>query len=533
MNKVSLRGLLAAALVALSLTSPAGASHNSDLHSDNMSLVAHYDEKGQYQNGSDIAFWGDMGIFGNTGNPGGFRILDLSDPTDPTLIGQFPCAGSQSDVSVWEDLVFVAVDAPQQTTDCGGVGTESWEGIRVVSIENPAKPEQLAAVQTDCGAHTGTMLPDPDNNRVLVFAMSYPLGAPTATCNVATHRKVSIVEVPLDKPETAALIGSVDVSPAIGCHDVTFFPERQLAAAACISESQVWDVTDLDSPTVMSHIPNPLINIHHTAQFSWDGNTMVVGDELGGAAVSPGCGGDTGGGVPVGAFWFYDVTDPALPVLQSFYQNEHMGPENLCTAHNGSVIPLKGDTDILVAAWYEGGTTVVDFTDPANPTEIGYYIPQEGPAGDALAGNSWSSYWYNGYIYANNLGSRGIDVFAIDHPDLAESEQLFLSRLNPQTQEPLSLTVVDPGAGGGACAVAGTAKNDVLVGTNGDEQICGAAGNDTIRGKGGDDELLGQAGKDKLLGGAGEDLLNGGPGRDSCRGGTSSDRFRACEQKRQ
>jgi LVIVD repeat len=424
------------ALIVVGLPTAAVAGHDEDVHSDNMSLVANFDDEGNYSEGSDLAFWGHTAILGNYN---GLRVMGISDPSNPTEVGQLDCPGPQGDVSVWRKLVFMSVDSPRAGTECGAGAGSAWEGIRIVSIADTANPVQIATVATDCGSHTHTLVPDVDyvdpdtgkrDPRVLIYVLSYPLGAPTATCNLASHRKISVVAVPLRRPTEAAVVSTPDVSPAIGCHDVTVFPEFDLAGAACITESQIWDMSDPVNPTVIAHIANPAIEIHHSTAFSWDGNTLVIGDEMGGAAAAPGC--ETPEQEPVGALWFYDVSVPTAPVEKGFFQIPQVQEGTPCTAHNFNVVPLESGRDILVSAWYLGGTTVVDFTDPSRPAQLGYYIPKVD--GEAVA---WSSYWYNGLIYVNNFTteSRGFDVLSIDHPDLADA--LRLRRLNPQTQEPL------------------------------------------------------------------------------------------------
>jgi hypothetical protein len=425
-------------------TLPQPAGHDADVHSENMLLVANWDDDGTYRQGSDLAFWGNTAVLGNYGAPGGFRLLDIGDPSNPRKLGQFVCPGPQNDVSIWKKLVFVSVDSPRSSPECGAGGASTtdfalgnaFEGIRVVDISNPAEPRQIAFVNTDCGSHTHTLVPDEANGRLLIYVLSYPLGVQGVNCSVASHRKISVVEVPLKAPANARVISTPDVSPAIGCHDVTVDMELGIAGAACISESQLWDISDPANPSVISHIVNPAINIHHSTTFSWSGETLVIGDELGGAAVSPGCvGGDEH--LPLGALWFYDVSDPGAPVLRGTFRIPQEEVSIFCTAHNFNVVPTRSGRDILVSAWYNGGTTVLDFTDPANVEQIGYYIPKA-PKQAA----SWSSYWYRGFIYANNFDedvnsltaqSRGLDVFAIGHPDL--KNPIKVNRLNPQTVE--------------------------------------------------------------------------------------------------
>jgi hypothetical protein len=438
--------VLAAGLLALALTPPSGAAQDPDEHSPNMSLVGTFNDNGTWANGTDIAFWGNLAAFGNY-NPGGFRLMDISDAKRPKLVSNFECTGSQSDVSMWEDLVFVSVDAAKQSSACDAPdATEqeftlglSWEGVRIVSIADPAKPVQIAAVETDCGSHTNTIVPDLEHNRLLIYVMSYPLSAYAIDCNPVSHRKVSVIEVPLNAPTKASVVSTPSTGMTIGCHDVTVFAERKLAAAACINQTQIWDISDPVNPKTVSIITNPLITIHHTTGWSWDGNTLVVDDELAGALIATGC--LTGGDVPLGAIWFYDVSDAANPVEQGSFVIPRNKNSIECTAHQFNVIPMKG-RNVLVSAWYDGGTTVVDFTDPANPKEVGYYLPHSG----GVDGDSWSSYYYNGYIYVNNISARGMDQLQLNESFL--NAAIRLPHMNPQNQERLPSSSQPAGTGG-------------------------------------------------------------------------------------
>jgi hypothetical protein len=420
---------LLAAAAALVFAAGGSAQHNEDDHSANMRHVANFTDGGAYASGTDIAFWNDVAVAGNL-SPGGFRLLKLERAAIQEL-AQFNCNGSQSDVSIWKNLVFVSVDGPRMSPECdSGSASQGFEGIRVVdigSLDAPA-PRQVAFVQTDCGSHTHTLVPDEANGRVLIYVLSYPLGIQTASCSVVTHRKISVVEVPLADPAAARVIATPDVSPAIGCHDVTVLVPRKLAGAACITESQVWDISDPVHPRVVSHIVNPAINIHHSTTFSFDGNTLAIGDELGGAAVSPGCA-DGIEHLPIGAIWFYDVSNPASPTVRGTFRIPQEVLATVCTAHNFNTLPLRSPRDVLTSAWYRGGTTVVDFTDPANPQQVAYYIVKSD-----VPSNSWSSYWYRDRIYANNLDRRGFDAFVVDDHGL-QADAVKLQRLNPQTME--------------------------------------------------------------------------------------------------
>lgn len=119
-----------------------------------------------------------------------------------------------------------------------------------------------------------------------------------------------------------------------------------------------------------------------------------------------------------------------IPVPQTDTEN--------CVAHNGSIISVPG-RDLMVQAWYQGGISVMDFTDPGNPVEIAFF--DRGPLSDTelFTGGYWSAYWYNGRIYGAEI-SRGIDVFRLvpsEHLSAAEieaAELVELEQFNAQLQ---------------------------------------------------------------------------------------------------
>jgi hypothetical protein len=476
--RVLIVGLVAALSLAGAMIGSAIGDHSGDRH-ENMALVANFNDGGTYRVGTDMAFWGnqliagnlDQGVGPNASPPGGFRVLDISKPTRPAEVGQYVCSGDQSDVSVWGDIVVTSIDKPTQefctaeeTASRGGDST--WEGLRVVSIADPSNPKLLDTVATRCGSHTNTIYPDRANDRLLVYVLSYPLAGrynpasenvPLAAggpgCNAADHGIASVVEVPLERPGKTRVLDTFSVRPSVGCHDVTVFMDRAVAAAACLTESQIWDLSNPARPRIVSHIPNPTgMDLSHSTVFSNDGRTLVIGAELGGAAASPGC--FTGSqDDPIGGLFFFDVTDPAAPRQTGVFKLPQQIASAFCTAHLFNVVPRRDGRDTLVSSWYTGATSVIDFTQVRagqRPRQIAYYIPEgaapppaadEDTVGEAAA---WASYWYNGHVFSNNFDedvnsvvprSRGIDVFRIKHPDVEGA--LRLSRLNPQLQERL------------------------------------------------------------------------------------------------
>lgn len=388
---------------------------------------------------SDLAFSGRTVV---QGDYDGFRLLSIVNPLRPRVLADVDCNGAQGDVSIYGDLVFVSVDAPQTSPECDSADIEDggpgWEGIRVFDIGNRRRPELITTVATDCGSHTHTLLPREEEGRVLLYVSSYPLGGigetPYGTQCSTPHSKISVVEVPLDSPEDASVVSEPELpltdftipdigltQPGIrGCHDIGVFVELEKAAAACLGEGQIWDISDPEQPQVTARLDDPRIQTWHSGAFTYDGKVAIFGDEHNGAA-TPGACQDPGD--DLGRLWFYDVENPVEPIGSYKIPRPQTAGE-LCTAHNYNVLPIA-DRYVLTSAWYQGGTSVVDFTDPANATELAYF---DG------AGAYWSSYWYNGRIYGSDI-IGGLDVFKVIDPTLRRTERLRM--LNPQTQEQL------------------------------------------------------------------------------------------------
>ena len=393
---------------------------------------------------SDLAF---QGRYAFAGNYQGFRAIDISDPEAPVVVTDFRCNGAQSDVSVYRNLLFQSVDTPQSSGACTSTAVNGstpgmFEGIRIFDISDVTAPVHVASVSTDCGSHTHTLAPDAENGRVLVYVSSYPLGgaAQGPDCVRAEdgggHSKVSIVDVPLAAPAAATvtehqLDDDTEWATYLGnftfraCHDISVFTELGLAAAACMSEAQLWDISDPVNPQLLWRYDNPVvrpenIDLFHSSTFSWDGSIVAFGDESGGGT-QPRC---TDPNDQQGRIWFVDTATGQE--LGSYKIPRSVS--GICTMHNFNFVPIPG-RNVLVSSAYTGGTTVVDVdkllagaSDSA--AEIGFYRPS--------GAITWSSYWYNGFIYGNDI-NRGVDTFLLS--DMARAGTRRLPYLNPQTQE--------------------------------------------------------------------------------------------------
>ena len=347
---------------------------------------------------SDLAFSDDLAF---QGNYDGFRIWDIDDPEEPEIVSEVLCPGSQNDISVTEDLVFLSTDSRRSDDSCSstsvptpenGVLTDYWEGIKIFDVSDPEEPEYVKAIETDCGSHTHTLVPGHDDDVVYIYVSSYDISSNLADCQ-PPHDKISIIEVPVDDPEKAKVVEEPVLFPdggnpgdpldtefpfrtraTAGCHDITVFPAKDLAAGACMGDGVLWDISDPLAPRELSRVQDDEnFAFWHSATFNNAGTKVVFTDELGGGGAAT-C-------VPEiadvrGANGIYDIVgrgDKRELVHRSYYKipRENADTEN-CVAHNGSLVPVPG-RDVMVQAWYQGGISVFDFTNSRNPRELGWW----------------------------------------------------------------------------------------------------------------------------------------------------------------
>jgi hypothetical protein len=484
---------------------------------------------------SDLAFTGNYAI---QGNYNGFQVWDISDPAAPSLVIGYVCPASQSDVSVYENLLFVSGEGLGGRLDCGVEGVDAavsqdrLRGIRIFDITDIRNPRYISNVQTCRGSHTHTVLEDPDDDEnVYVYVSgSAPVrpseelpgcvnAMPDDDPNSALFR-IEVIRVPLDDPAAAEIVSSPRIfddlvappthgpSPAdleelerarargafiveimgeemimpdgsiqalLGqivearggtgaptaadsaalreilpslvqqpggdgegptqCHDITVYPAIDMAGGACEGYGLLLDISDPVNPVRIDAVADSNFSYWHSATFNNDGSKVLFTDEWGGGG-APKC--REGDPYEWGANAIFSIEEGGMR-FRSYYKlpAPQTSLEN-CVAHNGSLIPVPG-RDIMVQAWYQGGLSIFDWTDPDNIVEIAFQ--DRGPVDpDRMAsGGSWSVYWYNGVIVSSEI-ARGLDIFALTpSPYLTQNEidaanTVRLAYLNAQGQ---------------------------------------------------------------------------------------------------
>lgn len=465
---------------------------------------------------SDLAFYKNLAF---AGNYDGFRVVDIKRPDAMRVLSDVSCRSNQGDVSVFKTrddrvILLQSIDRPVDAPDCTGKDTAligedefpdgtskeatgttpapgaqrrnrarfGFEGLRMFDVTDPTAPKYLKFIRTACGSHTHTLVPDKRNGMVHAYVASYPLGGGITpqvdraesdglglTC-VAPHRKISVVSIPLEAPESATVKEkalSSDTEPYDGdgpartgadgkpqgnapaiqaCHDHQAFMPRNIVIGSCAGDAQYWDVSQPANPTsgdgeAHTHIKREngtteSFDFIHNAVGTWDGKVVAISDESGGGG-EPRCDGDNS---KRGFTFFYPLVTPGAKVdgfadLRNQYMTPRPQNTEVCVSHNGSVLPTRDGRYQMVQAFYQGGNSFYDFTAPGvTPTELGFADLEDG-LGKA---DSWSTYFYNGVVFVNGglnrrgtSGNRGLEAYRVDGIGKTKKWQ----SSNPQTQE--------------------------------------------------------------------------------------------------
>lgn len=456
----------------------------------NMRLVSNTPSPAGFETtNSDLAFRGNHVFLGNYN---GFMVWDMSNPRKPSLVKSHLCPASQSDVSVYRNLLFVSGEGLTGRLDCGPQGVAEavshhrLRGIRIFDGTDVRNPKYIANVQTCRGSHTHTVVSDPKDPDNVYIYVSGSAGVrpaeelpgcsaldPAEDPNSSLFR-IEVIKVPLANPEQARIVSSPRIfqdltapprhaepvdsaalaraasrpprAPRPGgnrggptqCHDITAYPAIGLAGGACGGYGLLLDISDVANPRRIGAVADSNFSFWHSATFSNDGSKILFTDEWGGGS-APRC--RSTDKYEWGANAIFTLENRQMhfksyykmPAAQTSFEN--------CVAHNGSLIPIPG-REVMVQGWYQGGISVFDWTDPSKPVEIAYF--DRGPVDSTrlVSGGSWSVYWYNGYMVSSEI-ARGLDIFELSPSGFLSQNEIDAARsvrldyLNAQEQPKL------------------------------------------------------------------------------------------------
>jgi len=429
---------------------------------------------------TDMAFKDNILV---AGSYHGFNIYELKNDGTPNLISSIVCPGGQGDVSIVENLLIMSVEENRSRIDCGleGVNRDSsperFRGIRIFDISNLYEPKQVGAVQTCRGSHTHSVVSSSKKEGKIIV---YNSGTGRVRDNEekadcfgwdgggSSYFSIDVIEIPINNPSKSKIVKSPkvfmdletgniaglwrggdhgddtqDTNTTNQCHDITVFPSANLAAGACSGNGILFDISDPYNPKRLDVVTDVGFAYWHSATFNNDGTKVIFTDEWGGGGRARCRAWDP---LDWGADAIYDIVENKLEFKSHYKMPAPQLETENCVAHNGSIIPIP-NRDIFVQAWYQGGISIMDFTDSSNPIEIAYF--DRGPILEdiLITGGYWSTYFYDGFIYGTEI-TRGLDVFKllpsefISENEIKAASEAFPAVgenvFNPQQQFPMS-----------------------------------------------------------------------------------------------
>ena len=431
---------------------------------------------------TDMAFRDDLLV---TGSYHGFNMYRIDEEGLPKLITSVVCPGGQGDVSIVGDLLIYSVEQTRGRLDCGLEGVtvdaslDRFRGLRIFDISDLSRPMQVGAVQTCRGSHTHSVVagPTPDG-KILVYnsgtgrvreeeELDQCIEDIPGDDRTALFR-IDVIEIPVDDPSQSSIIDSpaVFADPETGvlaglwrggdhgddtqetnrtdqCHDITVFPSANLAAGACSGNGILFNISDPSKPERIDVVTDTGFAYWHSATFNNEGTKVLFTDEWGGGGRARCRAWDP---LNWGADAIYDIVDEKLEFRSHYKMPAPQLETENCVAHNGSIVPVPG-RDIFVQAWYQGGISVIDFTDSSNPLEIAYF--DRGPIleDELITGGYWSVYYYEGTIYGTEI-TRGLDILKLIPSEYLSENEIAAAamaypvigprRFNPQQQIPMT-----------------------------------------------------------------------------------------------
>jgi hypothetical protein len=436
---------------------------------------------------------------------GGAWIFDITDPESVQFVKNIPCNQTQNDIQIkqfgsrW--VLALARDGNDKPCADPALGTATGGGIAVFDVTDPFNPTPMYSFRVVSGAHNFTFHPTKPYGWISHGDISGASGA-------NYRAEIPILDfTDVNNPVLAATVSLGQGSP----HDITFSADGQRAFVANENNFRIFDTTDPKAPVPVNSqiIPNQGTYAHGFDPTP-DRKLAVTTNEslaLGGffapsTAVCPGEG---------LAFYNVEGANERNPQRLGNFLASVQGPappgdNRACTGHVG-----KLGNKAMTLGWYIGGVRVVDYSNPAQPREVGIAVM---PGAEV-----WSAKWYKGpYVYASDM-RRGFDVFRWT----GAQPPPWQDTAGPLPKGPAPCVAPTLVGGGGDSVLNGTPGNDVIWDSNGDntirgnggdDVICTGSGRDDIRTQGGSDVVVDEGGSNQIRTGGGNDQVTTGGGRD-------------------
>ena len=381
--------------------------------------LTHLSQGKDIPEGNGIAIFGHLVVVPGEGADN-TTLVDISDPANPVTLSHVQEPGRGAAIIAYPSgrLVTAISTSP---------------GFDILDITDPTDPQILDSVKPTEGGHKLGVVP---GTPILYNAGSNggePLPNPVygpGACNIDISQCTGYTSIyNLSDPENPVLVQ--EFHNGLSCHHIFFWNavdgSKQRAICAGLQYTQLWDTADPEHPSVIVSVPvhdgvagtpSQMLSVaafSHTAGLNLDGSILYVGDENMGGGLPPGClvgtaAASNEAGTPVGATWFYDVSNEKSPRLMGYFAPPRDATHNVsrsCTTHHGRLVPDLEGRDLLAMSYYNDGVILIDFT-PTGPEGTAVIEPKV--VGEYNDGSdTWETWYDNGYLITGDI-ARGMDV---------------------------------------------------------------------------------------------------------------------------
>ena len=411
-----------------------------------------------YSAANFIDYGGELGDFMFANGTGGLAIWSLKDPAHPSYVARVTAAqlrvpgdtqdrfyeGENMTVDAKRKYVIMSRDP----RGFGGTLTTGKSGFYIIDVKNPYDPKivtfkevpagHTATCINDCTSlwsvgpyATGTPGNDPADSPLPAYSTKYG-GVPIWVTDISDPKNPYTYPTPLDTKRFDGQTGyvhSVDVDRngiawasgaggvrgyyTVGTH---YDPVQKVTRNATASNPIPYagGTTPLVNPTQedffgyfdhnAQHITQKVGNYPSGDLLYITNENIITCSQAGELKVVSLTGSYNGEG------WRSTPQNPFRLNLVGHWTpwgKPGSATTGSCSAHWFTV-----NGNLLVQAWYGQGTRFLDMTDPANPTQVGYFRVPSGTTG-VTSGSASATYWHNGYVYVADY-NRGIDVLKFD-----------------------------------------------------------------------------------------------------------------------
>jgi hypothetical protein len=361
----------------------------------NIEVLAHHDLGASGLNADVYSFrkFAYVGVWSGACPATGVKVVDISKPREPELVSVLQNPEGTSA----EDVVVVKANTRSFRGDLAVTGIQACDifsevrrGLQFFDVSDPTSPVELGFWELPApliGCHEVDLASAP--GRRVLAACANPFGESIGEdfLGQAQPEVFTVDASDPSNPSTLGTFGGISNAQGEGCFPASFGHSVRLFDRARTLYASYWDAgliqLDISDPTNPRHVgtvdivpPDEDGDVHSMARHP-KGLAFINPEDFSPIDEAAGfCApGDWNGW---GDLQIWDISDPANPTFVSQFATANAASrrtDGFYSIHNTEV--LHGN--LLAASWYSDGIRLIDISRPADPREVGSFVPPATP----------------------------------------------------------------------------------------------------------------------------------------------------------